>query len=78
MYKKSNFWEFMPPFCHFLNSLFREWSDYHYDLEAAAFTINLKNESTLIIPVTIFSLVGRHEYGDQFFLKKKNLFKSTP
>ncbi len=53
----------------FLNSLFREWSDYFYDTESSSFIIHLKNRDTLIIPLQYHSLIGRHEYTDIFFIK---------
>lgn len=54
----------------FLNSLFREWSDYTFDKKTFSFTINLKNEGMLILPLKTFSEVGRHEYDDSFFFQE--------
>lgn len=55
----------------FLNSLFREWSDYFHDTDSSSFIINLKNHDALIIPLCYHSLIGRHEYVGTFFVKDK-------
>nr|BDT29058.1 IucA/IucC family siderophore biosynthesis protein [Bacteriovorax sp. HI3] len=54
----------------FLNSLFREWSDYNFDQDSNSFVIPLKNEGAVILPLVTFSEIGRHEYSDSFFYKK--------
>ena len=56
----------------FLNSLFREWTDYYHDHETSTFVIKLKDEGHLNIPVEYFSLVGRHSYANQFYFKENN------
>ena len=53
----------------FLNSLFREWNEFYHDKESSSFIVHLKNHDSLIIPLTYFSLTGRHEYADVFFIK---------
>ena len=53
----------------FLNSLFREWSDFYHDIESSSFVVHLKNNNSLIIPLSYYSLIGRHEYADLFFIK---------
>ncbi len=54
----------------FLNSLFREWNDYTFDQTNHSFVIALKNKGAIILPLAMFSEVGRHEYSDSFFYKK--------
>jgi N2-citryl-N6-acetyl-N6-hydroxylysine synthase len=56
----------------FLNSLFREWSEYQFDEKSWSFVIELEQDESLIIPLLHFSFVGRHEYAQDFFLKKKD------
>lgn len=54
----------------FLNSLFREWSDFYHDSESSSFVIKLKDEGMLVIPVEYYSLVGRHSYPGYFYYRK--------
>lgn len=54
----------------FLNSLFREWTDFFHDDETSSFVIKLKDDGLLVIPVEYFSLVGRHSYVGVFYFRK--------
>lgn len=56
----------------FLNSLFREWSDFSHDAHTSTFVINLKDEGLLVIPIEYFSLVGRHSYAGEFYYRKNH------
>lgn len=54
----------------FLNSLFREWTNFFHDEETSSFIIQLKDEGLLVIPVEYFSLVGRHSFTGEFYFRR--------
>ncbi|WP_413568069.1 IucA/IucC family protein [Bdellovibrio sp. HCB117] len=65
----------------FFNSLFREYQNYSFEdvrLERAkvAIAVEVPQKGSVLIPLTKRSLLGRHEYQGDFYLKSANAIKS--
>ncbi len=56
----------------FLNSLLREWSDFIVadTLDGKQIEIKISKNSKVIIPLTKYSILGRHQFGEKSFLQK--------
>jgi N2-citryl-N6-acetyl-N6-hydroxylysine synthase len=49
----------------FLNALFLEWTD--FQKENNSFVLSFDGRTKIIIPVSRFSLLGRHDYQGTFY-----------
>lgn len=54
----------------FYNSFLREWKNWKYDQDKEEIQIDLET-SILILPISYYSLIGRHTYKEELFLLNK-------